>query len=116
MIGTTLQTITTIALQQQDPDKYAETFKDGGVFEALASVFTDLLGPVAPLGLGITIAGMLYIWSDGSPTLPTVVLILTGGLLIEYLPAEAQQVAQLMLLGGIGLVLWLAWMKGGGRR
>jgi hypothetical protein len=115
MIGNTLQTAM-IALQQTNPDKYAETFKDGNVFEALATVFTDLLGPVAPLGVGITIAGMLYIWSDGSPTLPTVVLILTGGLLIEYLPPEAQTVAQIALLGGIALVLWMAWMKGGGRR
>lgn len=87
----------------------------GNWFEGVANPFLELLGPLFPLILGIGIAGMVMIWS-GSMSLPVVLMILIGGMLIPFLPPEAQMGAQILLLAGIALALYNAWMHGGNRR
>lgn len=97
-----------------DPDKYADLWASGDWFDAVVQPFLDLLGPIFPLVVGLGVAGMLFVWS-GSMALPIVVMILIGGLLIPVMPPEAQAVGGGLLLLGIALALYRAWMDGGTR-
>lgn len=97
------------------PDKYQDMWGSGNWFDAVVMPFLDLMGPLFPLVTGLGIAGILFIYS-GSAALPIVTLIIIGGMLIPFMPAEAQSAAVILLLLGIALALYKAWMNSGSDR
>jgi len=95
---------------------------DEGVFEDLFGMewdfFTDpffqLLGPVFPAIVAITLLSMSYIYTGGL-AVPTTLSIFIGGFMIMWLPAEAQMVGGLLVLFGIFVALYSAYSGGGVR-
>jgi hypothetical protein len=113
MIGMLLHTIAQ-ATNSSDPGRYRDLWSSGDWFDAVVMPFLDLLGAVFPLVAGVSIAGILFVYS-GSPALPIVTLIIIGGSLIPFLPPEAQSAALILILLGIAWALYTAWMNTGQR-
>lgn len=105
-----LQTTTTSAVEGE----YAGYWASGDWFTAIAQPFMDLLGPVAPLMLGLGLGGMLFVWS-GTLALPIVVFMLIGSMIIPLGPPQMQVAGYLLIMFGGALGAWKAYM-GGGRR
>jgi len=76
-------------------------------FDALWSVYSDPLGPVLPLVLGLGVMLSLAIVSD-SIAVPTIVGILIAGSVVPHLPPTTQRFAMALIMLGAGLALWLA--------
>lgn len=103
------QTVPTPTSTLDDP------VRDGDMAEALARPYTSLLGPVAPVMLGLFVGGVSYIWSGGRLALPATLSVLLGGYLLPFLPGPARAGGYLLILFGVAGALWSAW-NGGGRR
>lgn len=87
----------------------------GDFAEALARPYLGVLGPIAPVMLGMFVFGVTYIWSGQRLALPTTLLVVVGGFLLPFLPPAAATGAYVLILGGVGLALWSAWNGGGAR-
>lgn len=106
-----------VVLQSGTPDrgKYADAWGSGDWATALFEPGTDLIGALFLLVIALGLLGMVWVIS-GDMSLPIVVVILLSGVLIPVLPAQAQAGALMVLLGGIAVALYRAWMHGGGAR
>ncbi|MBP1987247.1 hypothetical protein [Halolamina salifodinae] len=110
-----LEAAWTLSLLLQYDSEYDDPWKEGNVWEGFTLPFTELLGPVAPAILGIGIASILYILTEGRPGLPAVVSILIGGFLMPFLPPTAKVGAFMSILFGATLALYALWNGGGAR-
>lgn len=82
----------------------------GAFFEALATRVGDVIGIVGFMMIvGVVTYIALYYWSK-SYVVPTVVLVLSGGIILGLMPAVVARVAWIIILlaGGLGLfgILW----------
>lgn len=102
-----------VVLQNRSP--YDDPWMSDKPWEGFTRPFTDLLGPVAPAILGIGIAGVLYILTEGRTDLPAVVSILIGGFLLPLLPPAAKIGAVMSIVFGSALALFNLWNGGGAR-
>lgn len=79
----------------------------------LTCALDDITAAFGGQGLfGLTVAGLVfiggYIITDGDIVVPSVMLLLLGGILIPGLPAQYQTLAlTLMFAGGVGAVMQL---------
>jgi len=94
---------------------YDDPWKEGDAWAGFVKPFMELLGPVAPAMLGIGVATILYILTEGRSDLPAVVSILIGGFLIPFLPPAAKIGAFLSILFGGTIALYNLWNGGGAR-
>jgi len=95
------------------PEPLAEPFLQGDWFTGLAKPFTSLLGTaVAAVLVAMVLGGVLLEWSE-SLVVPTVLGILVGGFIIQFLPPAAQVAAILLILFGGAYALFTAWNGSG---
>ncbi|GAA0293928.1 hypothetical protein [Halarchaeum salinum] len=94
---------------------YDDPWMSGDAWKGFVMPFMDLLGPVAPAMLGIGVGGILYILTEGRPSLPAVVSILIGGFLMPFLPPVAKVGAFASIVFGGALALFSLWNGGGAR-
>lgn len=87
---------------------------NGDVFQALISPFTDTLGiPLFALIVFGSI-GTSYYAVSGRVIMPVIMMILVGGVTLEYAPPSQARFGIIVLILGLASIGYLAWQRARG--
>ena len=87
-----------------------DSFLDGDIIEALHDPFAATMGELFAGVMLITVIAAIYINSD-SVALPSVTLMLAGGLMIEFAPPQVARIGLLIIFLGVTLAGSWLWIQ-----
>jgi len=84
---------------------------NGEIFQALISPFVDTLGiPLFALFVFGSI-GVSYYAVSGRVVMPVIMMILIGGVTLEYAPPSSARFGIIVLILGLASIAYLAWQR-----
>jgi len=93
---------------------YADEIVNGEIFQGLIGPFVDVMGiPLTALMFFGSI-GTAYYAVSGKATMPVVMMILVGGVTLQFAPPAAARFGIVVLVLGLASIAYLAWQQARG--
>jgi len=103
-----------LGLLLQASGGYVDELLRGGVFQALAGPFLDTLGVPLTALMFFGSIGVAYFAVSGKAVMPVIMMILIGGVTLQFAPPSAARFAVVVLILGVTSVAYLAWRQAKG--
>jgi hypothetical protein len=93
---------------------YVDALLRGEVFRALAGPFLDVMGVPLTATMFFGSIGVAYYAVSGKAVMPVIMMILIGGVTLQYAPPSVARFGIVVLILGVTSVAYLAWRRARG--